>query len=163
MTNDVLRETLTSIRNSILIKGSRVEIRKTRATKALSKILYEEGLIDKVSESSRQEKKESLFLFLKYRGVERKSVITNLQIVSRSGLRFYANYKEIPQILGGLGLIILSTSQGLITDREARFRKLGGEVLCSIWLVVFIFYFTYESSVLGKKNLRKMSRDSSSS
>jgi small subunit ribosomal protein S8 len=137
MIKDILRETLTSIRNAILIKKSRVEIPATRMTKALSRILYEEGLIEKIlrSHPSQKKKKSQLFLSLKYWGNKRSSVITNLQVVSRPGLRFYTNYKEIPRVFGGMGLIILSTSQGLITDREARIRKLGGEVLCSIWLL----------------------------
>jgi small subunit ribosomal protein S8 len=152
MTKDIFRETLTSIRNALLVKRSGVEVEKTRITEALSKILYEEGLIDKVLEhypSSNKKRKDSqLFLFLKYRGSERSSVITNLQIVSRSGLRFYTNYKEIPRIFGGLGLVILSTSQGLITDREARLRKLGGEVLCVVWLLVIsILFMKVRSSV----------------
>jgi small subunit ribosomal protein S8 len=125
-------------------------------TEALSKILYEEGLIEKILEyhpSSKKKRKNSwLSLSLKYRGSERTSVITNLQIVSRSGLRFYTNYKGIPIIFGGLGLVILSTSQGLMTDREARFRKLGGEVICFVWLSI-VFYFIYESSFFGKEDL----------
>jgi small subunit ribosomal protein S8 len=156
MAKDLFRDTLTSIRNALLVKRSAVEIRKTRMTESLSKILYEEGLIDKILESHTSSKKKRrnsrLFLSLKYQGSERTSVITNLQIVSRSGLRFYTNYKEIPLIFGGLGLVILSTSQGLMTDREARFRKLGGEVICFIWLLI-ISYFTYESSFFGKENL----------
>nr|BBI28662.1 fusion protein of ribosomal protein L5 and ribosomal protein S8 [Dinophyceae sp. MRD-151] len=157
MTKDIFRETLTSIRNALLVKKSGVEVKKTQMTKALSKILCEEGLIDKISEvpySKKTKKDSKLFLSIKYRGSERASVITNLQMASRSGLRFYTNYKEIPIVFGGLGLVILSTSQGLITDREARFRKLGGEVVCFIWLsVVFYFYFIYENSFFGEENL----------
>ena len=85
---------------------------------------------------------------MKYRGIHRIPVITNMQLISRPGLRIYTKHKEIPQILGGLGLVILSTSKGLMTDREARNYKLGGEILCSIWLI-----YIYESPFLGKKNL----------
>ena len=156
MTKDLFRETLTSIRNALLVKRSGVEIKKTRRTEALSKILLEEGLINKIFESHPSPKKKrknpQLFLSLKYQGSERTSVVTNLQIVSRSGLRFYTNYKEIPIIFGGLGLVILSTSQGLMTDRKARSQKLGGEVICFIWLLI-IFYFIYENSFFGKKNM----------
>ena len=156
MTKDFFRETLTSIRNALIVKRSGVEIKKTLMTEALSKILHEEGLIEKVFESypspKKKRKNSQLFLSLKYQGSERTSVITNLQIVSRSGLRFYTNYKEIPSIFGGLGLVILSTSQGLITDRKARTKKLGGEVICFIWLSI-IFYFIYENSLFGKKDL----------
>jgi small subunit ribosomal protein S8 len=145
MTKDTLRETLTSIRNAVLVKSSGVEIQNTRLTKALSKILYEEGFLEKISDSPRSSTKRRtgpyLFLFLKYQGTKRTSIITNLEVVSRPGLRFYTSYDKIPQILGGLGLVILSTSQGLITDREARFRKLGGEVLCSIWLIISLLLY----------------------
>lgn len=144
MTKDIFRETLTSIRNAILVKSFGVEVKKTRITKSLSRILYKEGLIDEVSEqqswSNNKKYGDCLFLTLKYIGSERIPVIKDLQRVSRPGLRFYTNHKEIPEILGGLGIVILSTSQGLISDREARSRKLGGEILCSIWLLDFLFY-----------------------
>lgn len=82
------------------------------------------------------EKKNSrlkIILYLKYHGRDKKPCITNLKRISKPGLRIYTTYKEIPKILGGIGIAILSTSQGIMTDREARFRKIGGEVLCAIW------------------------------
>ena len=72
-------------------------------------------------------------LYLKYQGRERKPCITNLKRISMPGLRIYANHKEIPKVLGGMGIAILSTSKGIMTDREARFYGIGGEILCSIW------------------------------
>ena len=72
-------------------------------------------------------------LYLKYQGRERKPCITNLKRISKPGLRIYANHKEIPKVLGGMGIAILSTSKGIMTDREARFYGIGGEILCSIW------------------------------
>jgi len=66
-------------------------------------------------------------------GRQKTSCITNLRRISKPGLRIYANNKELPRILGGAGLVILSTSKGIMTDREARFRKIGGELLCSVW------------------------------
>lgn len=66
-------------------------------------------------------------------GRQKTSSITNLRRISKSGLRIYANNKELPRILGGAGIAILSTSKGIMTDREARFRKIGGEILCSVW------------------------------
>jgi small subunit ribosomal protein S8 len=152
MTKDILSETLTKIRNAVLIKDLGVEVPKTRIIKKLALILLKEGFVEDVSEAVAISKKKKqdycFFLRLKYQGINRTSVITNIQIVSRPGLRIYTNYKEIPQILGGLGLIILSTSKGLMTDREARSHQLGGEILCSIWL-----FSTYESSFFCKKNL----------
>jgi small subunit ribosomal protein S8 len=137
MAGNAFKEMLTSIRNAILVKSAGVEVKKSKMTEALSAIIYKEGLIDLVSTSSSSSKNNApashLFISLKYRGRERISVVTNLQLVSRATLRFYTSYSEIPQIFGGLGLVILSTSRGMIIDREARSRKLGGEVLCSIW------------------------------
>lgn len=74
-----------------------------------------------------------IILYLKYQGRDKKPCITNLKRISKPGLRIYANYKEIPKVLGGMGVAILSTSKGIMTDREARFHKIGGEILCSIW------------------------------
>jgi small subunit ribosomal protein S8 len=75
---------------------------------------------------------------LKYQGIKRISVITDLQRISRPGLRIYVGHKEIPEILGKIGLTILSTSQGLITNYQAHNCKLGGEVICSIWLIMYL-------------------------
>jgi small subunit ribosomal protein S8 len=148
MTKDTLREILTSIRNALLVKDFGVEIRKTRMTESLAKILLQEGIIEEISESSFSSKRPKLFIRLKYRGAYSTPVIKDLQLISRRSVRIYTNYKAIPRFFRGLGIVILSTSSGLLTDREAFRRKLGGEILCSIWL----FYF-YESTFFGKKNL----------
>ncbi len=74
-----------------------------------------------------------IILYLKYQGPDKKPCITNLKRISKPGLRIYATHKEIPKVLGGMGIAILSTSKGIMTDREARFHKIGGEILCSIW------------------------------
>lgn len=136
MTNDILSEMLTCIRNAVRIKSPGVEVAKTRITSALAKILVQEGLIEEVLETfpSSIAKRKGSFLFLRLKYCGSVSVITNLQRLSRPGLRIYMSYKEIPELLGGLGLLVMSTSKGLITDREAKRRKLGGEILCSIWL-----------------------------
>jgi small subunit ribosomal protein S8 len=78
-------------------------------------------------------KEAELVITLKYLGREKRPCITNLKRVSKPGLRNYTTYKEIPKILGGMGIVILSTSQGLMTGREARFQRIGGEILCAIW------------------------------
>jgi len=169
MKKDTINDMITCIRNSILCKSSKVEVPKTRLTRAIARILLKEGwikalditfsirkrkndiLIQKIENyfviRKRKREKENNIEFnnrkkiffpigikLKYYGKNKKSAITNLQCVSRPSLRIYVKKKEIPQILGGLGLIIVSTPLGLMTGREARHRKLGGEVLCSIWL-----------------------------
>ena len=68
-----------------------------------------------------------------YRGKSKESCITNLRRISKPGLRIYANHREIPRILGGTGIVIISTPSGIMTDRDARARKLGGELICSVW------------------------------
>lgn len=140
MTKDTLSEALTCIRNAVRIKKPRVKIPKTLITQAFSRILLQEGLIEEIvdpfTSTAKPRKKISLLLRLKYSGPRRISVITNLQRVSRPGLRIFTNHNEIPQIFGGLGTIVLSTSKGLITNREARNRNLGGEIIASIWLYV---------------------------
>lgn len=128
MTNDTISDMLTRIRNAIRVKSPTVVIPQTRATEAIASILVREGFLEEVTKANR-----SLELRLKYRGTERQPVLTNLKRISRPGLRVYANHKEIPQILGGLGVVILSTPQGLVTDREARARRIGGELVCSLW------------------------------
>jgi large subunit ribosomal protein L5 len=157
MTGDTARKILTAIRNSILLKSSCVEVPKTRITEALAKIIIEAGLIESISDSSpsprrKTKQKPSLFLHLKYRGHQRIPIFTNLQCVSRSSLRVYTKANEIPRILAGRGFIILSTSQGLITGQRARSQRLGGEIICSIWLL-FLPILIYESSLFGEKNM----------
>jgi small subunit ribosomal protein S8 len=129
MLNDTISDVLTRIRNAILVKSQNVFVPKTNTVQEICKILLREGFIESVTETNNG----LLELRLKYLGRERKSCITNLKRISKPGLRVYSNSKEIPQILGGLGIIILSTSNGLMTDKEARAKKIGGELLCSVW------------------------------
>jgi small subunit ribosomal protein S8 len=160
MTKSVLNEIITRIRNALISKSPGVEIPKTQMTRNLAKILLKEGFIEEISEPIPdfkliRGKLQSPFLFirLKYHGVQRISVITGLKLVSRSSLRVYIGRKGTPKVIGGLGLLVFSTSQGLITDREARRQNLGGEFLFSVWL----FFYSYEGSLFGKKNMRKVS------
>jgi small subunit ribosomal protein S8 len=135
MTKDTLGEMLTRIRNAIYVKQNRVEVPRTRITRSLANIFLQEGLIREVLTSSiKKERKSSIFLRLKYYDVENISVITNLYRVSRASLRVYVKHKEVRKILDSSGLAILSTSQGLITDREALHRQLGGEFICFVSL-----------------------------
>ena len=132
MVNDTISDMLTRIRNAILVQSQTVSIPMTRISQQIAKILEKEGFIESFQVYP-SDCKTKLILRLKYTGNEKKPSITNLRRISKPGLRVYANQKEIPKILGGMGIVILSTSQGLLTDREARFRGIGGEVLCSIW------------------------------
>jgi len=129
MVNDTISDILTRLRNASLTKARIVLIPLTQISQKICQILKEEGLINGYKRTSHRE----LAVLLKYKGPERKPSITNLRRISKPGLRIYANHKDIPKVLGGLGIVIISTSQGIMTDKEARFYKIGGEVLCSIW------------------------------
>lgn len=129
MVNDTISHMLTRIRNACLVKSQTVSIPFTRITQHISRILEKEGFIESFQISASGD----LTLQLKYLGREKKPCITNLRRLSKPGLRVYVNKKEIPRVLGGMGIIILSTSKGIMTDTEARFYGVGGELLCSIW------------------------------
>jgi small subunit ribosomal protein S8 len=144
MVNDTISDMLTRIRNACMANKPTVIIPLTRMNQQIAQILEKEGLIQsfQVSETSNETGKKStshLSLRLKYRskqvghGKRKESCITNLKRLSKPGLRIYANHKEIPRVLAGTGILLLSTPQGVMTDREARSRGIGGEVLCSIW------------------------------
>lgn len=139
MTNDTLSDILTRIRNALCMKSSMVKIPKTRITQALRKILLQEGFISEFSETSMLEKKvpmeKTILLRLKYRGYQRVPVITGLRRASRPGLRIYIGYKEVPKILGRLGVTVVSTSKGLMTHHKSKNYQLGGEIVCYIWLL----------------------------
>ena len=129
MVNDTVSDMLTRIRNANLVKNPSVSIPKTILSLKICEILEKEGLID----SYKKEPLDFIRLDLKYKGTEKIACITNLRRISKPGLRVYTNHKEIPKILGGMGVVILSTSQGIMTDREARLFGIGGEILCTIW------------------------------
>nr|YP_009313961.1 Ribosomal protein S8 [Hommersandiophycus borowitzkae]SCW22215.1 Ribosomal protein S8 [Hommersandiophycus borowitzkae] len=132
MVNDTIADMLTRIRNANLAKHQLVQVPATKMTRNIVKVLQEEGFIEYFEEIG-----EALQCFilisLKYRGTKKDCVITSLKRVSKPGLRVYANHKEIPKVLGGLGIAVISTSKGVMTDRKARHNGLGGEVLCYIW------------------------------
>jgi len=129
MVQDTLSDMLTRIRNANTIGMQTVSLPMTKLNREMARLLEMEGFI----ESCKEYPNGLLTLRLKYRGRERTPYLTSLRRVSRPGCRVYVNHKEIPQVLGGMGIAILSTSQGLMTDRIARGRCVGGEVLCYIW------------------------------
>ncbi len=132
MSNDTIANMITSLRNANLEKTKTVQIPATNITKNIGRILLHEGFIQNFREH--QENKNYFLIFtLKYQGRKKKPYITTLRRVSKSGLRIYSNHKEIPKVLGGMGIVILSTSQGIMTDREAREKQIGGEILCYVW------------------------------
>ena len=129
MSNDTVGDFLTQIRNANLTRNLSTITLNTKTNYQISTILKKEGFIDSFTSFS----SKKLILYLKYKGRQRKPILTNLKRISKPGRRVYTNYKEIPSILGGLGIVILSTSKGILTDRDARLNYIGGEILCSIW------------------------------
>jgi small subunit ribosomal protein S8 len=136
MVNDTISDMLTRIRNACMVKKSTVMIPFTKMNQKISQILEKEGFIQSVVFDSDF---QMLVLKLKYRSKKtltsktKESCITNLKRISKPGLRIYKKSQDIPRILGGAGIIILSTSVGILTDREARSLGVGGEILCSVW------------------------------
>ncbi|MGB3533936.1 MAG: 30S ribosomal protein S8 [Microcoleaceae cyanobacterium] len=131
-TNDTIADMLTRIRNSCMARHQTTDIPATRMTRSIARVLRDEGFIDNVEESG-EGIGQKLVLSLKYNSKTRRPIIKTLKRVSRPGLRVYKNRKELPRVLGGIGIAIISTSHGVMTDREARRQGIGGEVLCYIW------------------------------
>jgi len=130
--NDTIADMLTRIRNANLARHQTVDIPSTRMTRSIAQVLQEEGFIDSF-ELADEGVRQKLVVKLKYRGKTRDPIIKNLKRVSRPGLRVYSNRKELPRVLGGIGIAIISTSSGIMTDRDARQQGIGGEVLCYVW------------------------------
>lgn len=127
---DPIADFLTRIRNANMVYQDKVEIPASKTKAGMAQILKDEGFIKDV-EYIEDGKQGILRVYLKYAGKER--VISGLKRISRPGLRVYAKKDELPKVLGGLGIAIVSTSSGLMTDKNARKQGLGGEVLCYIW------------------------------
>jgi small subunit ribosomal protein S8 len=130
--NDTIADMLTRVRNANLARHQIVQVPSTKMTNNIADVLLEEGFIQSFEEVGEGINRQ-LLLSLKYKGKEREPVITALKRISRPGLRVYANRKELPRVLGGLGIAVISTSRGVLTDNKARHQGLGGEVLCYIW------------------------------
>nr|YP_010187493.1 ribosomal protein S8 [Eutrema yungshunense]QZH78820.1 ribosomal protein S8 [Eutrema yungshunense] len=134
MGKDTIADIITSIRNADMNRKGTVRIGSTNITESIVKILLREGFIKNVRKH-RENNKYFLILTLRHRRNKKESykTILNLKRISRPGLRIYSNSQRIPRILGGIGIVILSTSQGIMTDREARLKRIGGEILLYIW------------------------------
>nr|YP_009564964.1 ribosomal protein S8 [Gelidium coulteri]YP_009565364.1 ribosomal protein S8 [Gelidium sinicola]QBA96315.1 ribosomal protein S8 [Gelidium coulteri]QBA96715.1 ribosomal protein S8 [Gelidium sinicola] len=132
MVNDTISDMLTRIRNANLAKHQIVQVPSTQMTRNIILVLKEEGFIYEFEEITNKFRKY-LLISLKYKGNHKEPIITSLKRISKPGLRVYANHKEIPRVLDGIGIAIISTSRGVMTDKTARHRGLGGEVLCYIW------------------------------
>ena len=131
MVNDTVADMLTRIRNANAMKYKTVEVPSTKLTRGIADILTKEGFIDGY-EINKLAVGENLLLKLKY-SKSKERVINGLKRISKPGLRVYAKADEMPRVLNGLGIAIVSTSDGLMTDKEARAKKIGGEVLAYIW------------------------------
>lgn len=131
LVNDPIADMLTRIRNALVAKHDSILVPASNEKKAVAKILLDEGFIKSVDlvEDGAQ---GAIKIGLKY-DANRKSVITGLKKISKPGLRVYAKSEELPKVLGGLGIAIISTSKGVMTDKEARKNAVGGEVLCYVW------------------------------
>ncbi|GMA50448.1 30S ribosomal protein S8 [Alicyclobacillus contaminans] len=128
---DPIADMLARIRNANLVGHEKVEIPSSKVKRAIAEILKNEGFV-RDAEFIDDDKQGVIRLFLKY-GKNQERVITGLKRISKPGLRVYVNHDNIPRVLGGLGVAIISTSKGIVTDREARKLHVGGEVLCYIW------------------------------
>nr|AMM04633.1 ribosomal protein S8 [Monotropa hypopitys] len=132
MGRDTISDIITSIRNADMARKGVVRVAYTNITETFAKILLREGFIENMRKH-RESSQSFLVSTLRYRRYRKSRKVLNLKRISRPGLRIYSNYQKIPRILGGMGVVILSTSQGIITDQEARLKKIGGEILCYIW------------------------------
>nr|YP_009726290.1 ribosomal protein S8 [Rhamnus taquetii]YP_010164234.1 ribosomal protein S8 [Rhamnus heterophylla]YP_010165400.1 ribosomal protein S8 [Rhamnus globosa]YP_010561060.1 ribosomal protein S8 [Rhamnus cathartica]YP_010945267.1 ribosomal protein S8 [Rhamnus leptacantha]QHR85797.1 ribosomal protein S8 [Rhamnus taquetii]QRM17263.1 ribosomal protein S8 [Rhamnus heterophylla]QRN73971.1 ribosomal protein S8 [Rhamnus globosa]UTA92630.1 ribosomal protein S8 [Rhamnus globosa]UYW36331.1 ribosomal prote len=134
MNKDTIANIITSIRNADMNKKRTVRIPSTNINENIVKILLSEGFIENMRKHQ-ESNKDFLVLTLRHRRNRKgpSKAVLNLKRISRPGLRIYSNYQRIPRILGGIGIVILSTSRGIMTDKEARLERIGGEILCYIW------------------------------
>ena len=130
--SDPIADMLTRIRNANTAKHDTVDVPASKMKLAIAEILFNEGYIAKYDVIEDGNFK-TIRITLKYGADKNEKVITGLKRISKPGLRVYAKVNEIPKVLNGLGIVILSTSQGVITDKEARAKQVGGEVLAYIW------------------------------
>jgi small subunit ribosomal protein S8 len=129
--SDPIADMLTRIRNANTVRHETVEIPASKIKREIAEILKQEGFV-RDAEYVNDNKQGIIRLFLKY-GQSNERVITGLKRISKPGLRVYAKSTELPRVLGGLGIAIISTSKGLMTDKAARQSKSGGEVVCYVW------------------------------
>ena len=130
MVNDTIADMLTRIRNANQMKYAKVSVLNTKMTREIAAILKEEGYISNFDVHAES---NMLDLELKYGENKKERVIVGLKRISKPGLRVYVKHEELPRVLNGLGIAIISTSKGIMTDKKARENGLGGEVLAYIW------------------------------
>ena len=128
---DSIGDMISRINNAICVKSDEVKIPSSKMKEKIAGILKDEGFIINYDVNAKNNKK-LLRIFLKYSG-KKKSAISEIKRISTPGCHFYSKFNKIGKLRGGFGTIILSTSRGLMTDREARSQKVGGEIICSVW------------------------------
>lgn len=138
MVNDTISDLLTRVRNAGLAERATVSIINTKINLKIIQILKKEGFIQNFKLISkkrlaRKKAKKTLVIILKYHGNRYRPGVTNVKRLSRPSFRVYSGYKDFPLLFNGMGVMIVSTSKGIMTDREARAQKVGGELICSIW------------------------------
>ena len=131
--SDPIADYLTRVRNAILAKHRVVDIPSSNMKKELTKILKEKGYILNYKFEDEQNYQGNIKIALKYHPESKVSAIKGLKRISKPGLRQYCTHEEIPRVLNGLGIAIISTSKGIVTDKEARDMNVGGEVLCYVY------------------------------
>ena len=132
MVTDTIADMLTRIRNANMVKHQIVQIPVTKMSIAIALILKEEGFIENFN-NYEEDNKQYLLLSLKYLGKSRQPVISKIKRISKPGLRVYSKSKDLPKVLDNLGIAIMSTSKGVMTNLKAKELGIGGEVLCYIW------------------------------
>ncbi|MBS7344515.1 MULTISPECIES: 30S ribosomal protein S8 [Caryophanon] len=128
---DPIADMLTRIRNANMVRHEKLEVPASNIKKEIAEILKREGFVRDV-EYVEDNKQGIIRIFLKY-GKDNERVITGLKRISKPGLRVYAKTNEVPKVLNGLGIALVSTSQGLLTDKEARAKQVGGEIVAYVW------------------------------
>ncbi|MBK3496574.1 30S ribosomal protein S8 [Viridibacillus sp. YIM B01967] len=128
---DPIADMLTRIRNANMVRHEKLEVPASNIKKEIAEILKREGFVRDV-EYVEDDKQGIIRIFLKY-GQNNERVITGLKRISKPGLRVYAKTNEVPKVLNGLGIALVSTSNGLLTDKEARAKQVGGEILAYVW------------------------------
>ena len=133
MVTDTISDMLTRIRNANMVKHQIVQVPNTKISSAIAQILKEEGFVENFEIYNDENSHSYILISLKYKGKLREPVICKLERISKPGLRVYANSKKLPKVLDDLGIAIMSTSKGVMTNLKAKELGIGGEVLCYIW------------------------------
>jgi len=129
--SDPIADMLTRVRNANMVRHEKLELPASNIKKEIAEILKREGFVKSV-EYIEDDKQGVIRMFLKY-GANNERVITGLKRISKPGLRVYAKTNEVPKVLNGLGIALVSTSNGLLTDKEARAKQVGGEIVAYVW------------------------------